>query len=66
MKLSSALSSRGSERSLQHIFMVPILIALASLAGLAAALLGDGWFDVIGWIGLGIPAAVASWCVYRT
>jgi hypothetical protein len=43
------------------VFAVPALIAITSLTGLVVALLDDGAWDVIGWIGLGIPVAVLVW-----
>jgi hypothetical protein len=42
-------------------FLLPILIALASLIGLVSALTGDGWRDVIGWVALAIPVAAVGW-----
>jgi hypothetical protein len=53
--------SRREERSLRIIFAIPALLASTSVLGLAAALIGDGWFDAIGWIGLGIPISVTAW-----
>ncbi|CAH0164039.1 MULTISPECIES: hypothetical protein [Pseudomonas] len=41
------------------VFAIPLGIGLLSAAGLFAALLGDGWWDSLSWIGLGIPAAIA-------
>ena len=41
------------------VFSTPLVIALPSAAGLFAALLGDGIWDGLSWIGLGIPAAIA-------
>ena len=38
------------------VFKVPVLIALLSAAGLFAALLGDGLWDSLSWVGLGLPA----------
>ncbi|CAN5205964.1 hypothetical protein BH09PSE6_BH09PSE6_34290 [soil metagenome] len=39
----------------------PVAIALVTLVGLVAALLGDGWLDALSWLGLGIPVIVAVW-----
>lgn len=39
----------------------PGLLALASLVGLLAALLGDGAWDVLSWLALGAPVAVIGW-----
>ncbi|MFJ4193220.1 hypothetical protein [Pseudomonas sp. NPDC089534] len=37
------------------VFSTPLVIALLSAAGLFAALLGDGIWDALSWIGLGVP-----------
>jgi hypothetical protein len=42
-------------------FLLPGLIALASMIGLVSALTGDGMRDVIAWIALAIPVAAAVW-----
>ncbi|MBM7335161.1 MAG: hypothetical protein ABGX87_11230 [Alcanivorax sp.] len=52
-----------SSRGLGGIFAVPLLIALASLVGLVAALLGDGAMDWISWLGLGLPVAAVAWAM---
>ncbi|MDE1167020.1 MAG: DUF4175 domain-containing protein [Pseudomonas sp.] len=41
------------------VFAWPLLIALIGGAGLFAALLGDGWWDSLSWLGLGIPAVLS-------
>jgi hypothetical protein len=41
------------------VFAIPTFIAVLSAAGLFAALLGDGVWDSLSWLGLGIPAALA-------
>jgi hypothetical protein len=41
------------------VFAIPTGIAVLSAAGLFAALLGDGVWDSLSWLGLGIPAALA-------
>ncbi|MBF5056853.1 hypothetical protein Y5W_02147 [Alcanivorax sp. 521-1] len=46
-----------------RIFAVPILIAVTSLVGLVAALLGDGALDWISWLGLGLPVAAVVWAM---
>ncbi|MBL7250314.1 hypothetical protein ACLD02_05200 [Alloalcanivorax sp. C16-2] len=50
-------------RGLGGIFALPLLIALASLIGLVAALLGDGAMDWISWLGLGLPVAAVIWAM---
>lgn len=37
-------------------FAAPGVIALLTALGLFAALLGDGWWDVLAWLGMGIAA----------
>lgn len=54
---------RSAPRPLSRIFAVPLVLGLVSTIGLVAALVGDDVWDAIGWIGLGIPLAVAAWCV---
>ncbi len=43
-----------------RIFAWPALIALLGALGLFAALLGDGGWDVLSWVGLGIPALLSA------
>ncbi|QRK83910.1 hypothetical protein JN757_25845 [Pseudomonas granadensis] len=45
--------------SFWKVFSTPIVIALLSAAGLFAALLGDGIWDALSWVGLGVPAFLA-------
>jgi hypothetical protein len=39
----------------------PILLAVLSIVGLLSALVGDGPWDAVSWIGLGIPCLVCLW-----
>ncbi|WP_060512182.1 hypothetical protein [Pseudomonas sp. NBRC 111124] len=45
-------------QSTRRIFAWPALIALLSAAGLFAALLGDGFWDSLAWLGLGLSAVL--------
>lgn len=47
-----------------HVFGKPIILALISMAGLIAALVGDGVWDVVSWIALGYIVAVTVWYVW--
>ncbi|KTC34480.1 hypothetical protein AO269_13475 [Pseudomonas putida] len=47
------------------VFGIPLAIGLIGAAGLFAALLGDGWWDALAWVGLGIPAVVGGWGLVR-
>ena len=42
-----------------RVFSIPLAIGLVSVTGLFSALLGDGAWDVLSWIGLGIPVWVS-------
>ncbi|MFK4232495.1 hypothetical protein [Pseudomonas guariconensis] len=45
-------------QSTRRIFAWPAFIAVLGAAGLFAALLGDGGWDVLSWVGLGVPAVL--------
>lgn len=44
-------------------YVVPIILALASLVGLISALIGDGVFNVISWLILGGLLGVIVWAL---
>lgn len=46
--------SQGTPR----IFAWPAVLGVLGLAGLFAALLGDGAWDALAWLGLGLSAAI--------
>lgn len=52
-------------RGLWMIFRWPLLIGLLAALGLLSALLGDGLYDVVSWLALGLPlvvvAAIRAW-----
>ncbi|MEF9899039.1 MAG: hypothetical protein RR736_19325 [Pseudomonas sp.] len=43
-------------QSTRKVFSWPLIISVLGAAGLFAALLGDGGWDALAWLGLGIPA----------
>jgi hypothetical protein len=43
------------KRGAWMIFRWPLLIAVLSGLGLVSALLGDGFYDLLSWLGLAIP-----------
>lgn len=49
------------QRSALQVFAVPIALGILSAVGLLAALLGDGPWDAVSWLALGIPCAVTAW-----
>ncbi|SEQ96026.1 hypothetical protein SAMN05216600_11292 [Pseudomonas cuatrocienegasensis] len=46
-------------------FALPLLIGLLSAVGLLSALLGDGGWDAVAWLGLGVPAVLSVWPLLR-
>ncbi len=48
-----------------RIFRWPLWLALGVVLGLVSGLLGEGGFDVLAWIGLGIPLLVCAWAICR-
>ena len=52
---------KTTKNSPMHIWLWPTLFGLISAAGLLAALIGDGWYDVISWLALGLVAVVCIW-----
>lgn len=50
-----------SAKTLRQIFAAPAAIAAASVVGLVSALLGDGVWDVLSWLGLGLAVLLCGW-----
>lgn len=48
-----------------HVFGIPSLLAVLSIIGLVAALVGDGPLDFLSWATLGIPVAVMVWALHK-
>ncbi|MBD8683161.1 hypothetical protein [Pseudomonas sp. CFBP 13719] len=47
------------------VFRIPLLVGVLGATGLFAALLGDGGWDALAWIGLGVPAVLGVWGLVR-
>jgi hypothetical protein len=47
------------------VFAHPIWMALLMAAGLFAALLGDGWWDSVSWVGMGVPVVFSVRGLWR-
>ena len=52
-------------RTPTQIFAVPLLVAVVSIVGLASALVGDGWWDAVSWVTLGVPILLYLIFIYR-
>lgn len=48
-------------RPLRAVFALPLLIAAVSVLGLLSALTGDGWRDIVSWLGLAAPMLAVIW-----
>ena len=42
-------------------YLMPLIIAVVSSAGLLFALIGDGLWDYLSWLALGFPVAIGLW-----
>jgi len=49
-----------------EIFRMPMWLALLEVFGLTAALIGDGWLDVLSWAALGIPLIAMARALHRS
>lgn len=52
-------------QSLREVFRVPLWLGLLSAFGLLSALIGDDVWDVLSWLALLAPVAVAGWYWHR-
>lgn len=43
-------------------WIIPVTLGLITVAGLIAALVGDGIWDAMSWVALAVPVAL---CIYR-
>ena len=39
----------------------PIVLGIVTAVGLVSALVGDGLWDFVSWLGLGLPVAMSAW-----
>ncbi|MCF2493079.1 MULTISPECIES: hypothetical protein [Dyadobacter] len=44
---------------------LPIIIGILSAIGLLSALTGDGFYDLLSWLTLGIPVVLAVWYLVK-
>lgn len=50
---------------LWRILRLPLAVFLATAVGLAAALLGDGWWHFLSWLLLAIPLAIIAAALWK-
>ncbi|MGE1152759.1 hypothetical protein [Pseudomonas kitaguniensis] len=53
------------QSSFWKVFGIPLGIGVLSAAGLFAALLGDGLWDSLSWVGLCVPALIGIWALFK-
>lgn len=54
-----------AHRSLTQTFAAPLVIAIVSTVGLISALVGDGWWDAVSWVALGLPVLLYLLFIWR-
>jgi hypothetical protein len=54
---------RGHHLTLWQVFRAPTMIAAFSLFGLIVALLGDGVWDIVGALTLGVSVIATAWAL---
>ncbi|GKQ54348.1 hypothetical protein [Bradyrhizobium sp. Ce-3] len=54
-----------AHRSLTQIFAAPLVIAIVSTVGLISALVGDGVWDAVSWVALGLPVLLYLVFIWR-
>lgn len=52
-------------QTMSQIFLIPAIIAVITAIGLVSALLGDGVWDAVSWVALGLPIVVLGYCLLR-
>ncbi len=59
------MTVRVRRQTLGQIFAVPALIGVLSGVGLLSALVGDGVWDGLSWLTLGVPVALCAYFTLR-
>ena len=54
-----------NHRTVGQIFAAPIVVGVLSIVGLLAALIGDGWWDVVSWLTLTLPILLYLFFILR-
>jgi hypothetical protein len=48
-----------------QIWGIPLILGVVSAIGLISALLGNGVWDILSWVMLGLPCAVIAWYLVK-
>lgn len=59
----SSRTTRRKAQGLRAIFAIPLMLAVLSSVALVVALTGDGWRDILSWIGLAAPVLAVGWAM---
>jgi hypothetical protein len=52
--------------SFWKVWGIPFIIGICSATGLLSALIGDGFFDLLSWLSLGVPVVLSIWYLLKT
>jgi hypothetical protein len=59
------MTARSRRQTFGQIFAAPAVIAALSAIGLISALVGDGIWDAVSWLTLGVPVALCAYFTLR-
>lgn len=59
------MTGRVRRQTLGQIFAAPAVIGALSVIGLISALVGDGVWDGLSWLALGVPVALCAYFTLR-
>lgn len=62
---ASTQAAAPPRRTRGWVWTWPLLVGVGSSAGLVAALVGDGVWDALSWLLLGVPVAISVWAWRR-
>jgi hypothetical protein len=60
------MTVRSRRQTFGQIFAAPMVIGVLSVIGLISALVGDGIWDAVSWLALGVPVALCAYFTLRS
>ncbi|HEY9280058.1 MAG TPA: PepSY-associated TM helix domain-containing protein, partial [Eoetvoesiella sp.] len=60
-RLSAGDDRKRTHSNIRQMWQVPLIVAVVTLIGLIAALVGDGWHDAVSWAALAMPLGLIAW-----